>query len=84
MPYITEERRDEIEFNGVLDALDSANIKVNGDLNYILFKYCKDHIVPGYNNYKNFIGELNECITEIRRRILAPYEDLKIEENGDV
>jgi len=41
-------------------------------------------VSPSYNNYKNFCGELNECVAEIRRRILASYEDEKIEENGDV
>jgi hypothetical protein len=30
------------------------------------------------------LGELNEASEEIRRRLLQPYEDLKIEENGDV
>jgi hypothetical protein len=37
-----------------------------------------------YNNYKNFIGELNETVAEIRRRFLSPYEDSKMKENGDV
>lgn len=32
----------------------------------------------------NFCGELRESIAEIRRRILAEYEDQKIKENGDV
>jgi len=50
----------------------------------VLFKYCKDYITPSYNNYKNFLGELNECAEEIRRRLLSKYEDKKIEENGDV
>ena len=43
------------------------------------------HIVePSYNNFKNYIGELSECNCEIRRRLLAPYEDLKRLDNGDV
>jgi hypothetical protein len=41
-------------------------------------------VEPSYNNYKNFIGELNETVAEIRRRLLASYEDQKMEENGDV
>jgi len=75
-------------------------VKPNGDINYILFKYCKYHIKPSYNNYKTFMGEIynaldsismgeykneyREAAAEIRRRILGPYEDKKIEENGDV
>ena len=61
-----------------------ADVKADGDLNYILFAYCKWYVEPSYNNYKNFCAELRQCATEIERRILAPYEDLKIKENGDV
>ena len=75
-------------------------VKPNGDINYILFKYCKYHIKPSYNNYKTFMGEIynaldsismgeykneyREAAAEIRRRILSPYEDGKIKQNGDV
>jgi hypothetical protein len=61
-----------------------CNVKADGDLNYILFKYCKYHIKHSYNSLKNFCGELRQCATEIERKILANYENKKIEENGDV
>jgi hypothetical protein len=64
--------------------MEAAKVKADGDLNYILFKYCKYNVPPSYNNYKNYIGELEETIAEIRRRLLAFYEDEKIKENGDV
>jgi len=60
------------------------NIKIDGDLNYILFKFCKYYIKPSYNNYKNFCGELRQCATEIERKILGPYEDKKEHENGPI
>jgi hypothetical protein len=82
MPYVTQDKRPTLDT--LVDIMDSMGIKADGDLNYVLFKYCKNHIKPGYNNYKNFLGELNECSQEIRRRLLAKYEDKKIEENGDV
>jgi hypothetical protein len=82
MPYVRQERRQELNF--VVDSMKRADICADGDLNYVLFKFCKDTVKPGYNNYKNYIGELEETIAEIRRRFLAPYEDKKIEENGDV
>ena len=82
MPYIKPISRP--EFDPVVDLMVKLGVKVDGDLNYILFKFCKYHIKPSYNNYKNYIGELSECSAEIRRTILAPYEDTKIEENGDV
>ena len=82
MPYVKQERRPELDL--VIDKMESAGVKADGDLNYILFKYCKYNIPLNYNSIKNYIGELNETVAEIRRRLLAPYEDTKIEENGDV
>ena len=82
MPYIEKERREELDY--VLEQMVRARITADGDLNYLLFAYCKHFIPKSYNSLKNFVGELEECATEIRRRILAPYEDDKIAENGDV
>lgn len=82
MPYIKQEKRDALD--RIVSDMWAADIKADGDLNYLLFAYCKRCINPSYNNYKNFIGELNECVTEIRRRLLANYENSKIIENGDV
>lgn len=82
MPYVTQDKR--AKLNEIIDLMRQHGIKADGDLNYILFTYCKRFIKPSYNNYKNYLGELNECINEIRRRLLSPYEDLKIKENGDI
>ena len=82
MPYIKQIDRPNMD--DVYEMMISAMVKANGDLNYILFKFCKYQIKPSYNNYKNFCAELRQCATEIERKILAPYEDSKIEENGDV
>ena len=81
MPYVKQERRRVL--NEIVDHM-SDHLLVNGDLNYVLYAFCKRHVTPSYNNYKNFIGELNETAAEIRRRILAEYEDEKIFEHGDV
>jgi hypothetical protein len=82
MPYIVKEFRPNLDT--LVEIMASMGIKADGDLNYVLFKYCKYHIEPGYKNYKNFLGELDECRAEIRRKLLSKYEDKKIEENGDV
>ena len=84
MPYIKKEKRP--VFDRVVDEMVSTGVKVDGDLNFILFKFCKYHVKPSYNNYKNYIGELRQCATEIERRLLAPYEDTKINdpESGEV
>ena len=82
MPYVKQERRSDL--NKVVVAMSEASVKADGDLNYILYRFCKYHVTPSYNNYKNFLGELNEAAEEIRRRLLSSYEMKKIEENGDV
>jgi len=82
MPYIKLEERPRCD--DVIKSMLANDVVVNGDLNYILFAFCKRYIKPSYNNYKNFCGELRQCATEIERKILAPYEDSKIKENGDV
>ena len=82
MPYIKQEDRSRM--NKVVDAMVKAGVNADGDLNYILYKFCKYHIIHNYNNLKNFCGELRQCATEIERRILADYEEKKRIENGDV
>ena len=82
MPYIKQNERSAMD--QIVDMMDDWGIQANGDLNYILYAFCKRHVRPSYNNYKNYCGELRQCVTEIERRILAPYEDTKIIENGDV
>jgi hypothetical protein len=80
MPYIKKEDRPSKD--RVVDVMIKENIVANGDLNYILFKYCKYYIPKSYNNLKNYCGELRQCATEIERRLLAEYENLKEKENG--
>ena len=82
MPYIKP--IDRIVMDQVIAIMEKAGVQVNGDLNYILYKFCKKNIKPSYNNYKNFCGELRQCATEIERRLLGPYEDEKIKENGNI
>jgi hypothetical protein len=82
MPYIKPENRPKMD--KVVEEMVRQKVQANGDLNYILFKYCKENVAPSYNNYKNFCGELRQCATEIERRLLSKHEDKKILEHGDV
>jgi len=84
MPYIPQEKDrkqlDEvvISFIGCGDTDDCT-----GKLNYFLFKLAK-HYGRNYKSYRDFLGELEAAKLEIYRRLVAPYEDKKIIENGDV
>ena len=82
MPYIKQEQRSDLDVL-IRDMKKLYRIEANGDLNYVLYSFCKRYVPRSYNSYKNFCGELRQCATEIERRILGSYEDEKIIENGD-
>ena len=62
--------------------MDAANIKVDGDLNYLLFKYIfgQYHYNRGKIDFITMFAELCEYIED---SILAPYEET-MKSNGDV
>jgi len=80
MPYITPEDREE-----VLPAETPAANTV-GELNYqitclvLAFLGTKPH----YTDFNGAIGALECAKLELYRRMVVPYEDTKIKENGDV
>ena len=89
MPYIKKEDREKYEacINYIVQELNKLPIeKVEGELNYIISSILKwfYRTKPKYFNYNRMIGLL-ECIKlEAYRRWVAPYEDIKMEENGDI
>lgn len=79
MPYITADRRISID-NGTRPA-------TAGELNYQLTQVIKSHWVNSPRNYatiNDIVGALEGAKAEFQRRIVAPYEDGKIRDNGDV
>ena len=79
MPYIKQ--RDRLRI-----ATDATPISA-GDLNYMITALITEYLGRKELNYQ----KINECIgvlecakLELYRRIAAPYEDQKIQENGDV
>ena len=84
MPYIKREQRD--IFRELPKDLgyrcDNA-----GELNYVFTVIVQNYLRDKGLNYQNIndcIGALEGCKLELYRRIAAPYEDTKIDENGDV
>lgn len=57
-----------------------------GELNYILTRQVDSYLGHEYNydRLNEVIGVLECAKLELYRRIVAPYEDVKIAENGDV
>lgn len=85
MPYIKKENRK--KFQGVLNEIcDNAAPKDAGELNYFLTKivhsYLNNH--EGYQAANDVMGALEGVKLELYRKVIAPYEDDKILENGDV
>jgi len=59
----------------------------SGDLNFVLTKVCLEYIEnkkESYQTYNDIVGALECCKLEMYRRAIAPYEDKKIIENGDL
>jgi hypothetical protein len=91
MPYISQEDRK--WFDG-LHACFSKNPPANaGELNYLFtllaHYYLDGKIADGkyeanYQAMNDVLGALEGCKLELYRRRVAPYEDIKIRENGDV
>jgi hypothetical protein len=87
MPYITQEDRP--QYDDVLAELigllkEKPPESVDGHLNYVVTKVIKEVYPLRYYHINKAMGVL-ECIQhEFYRRVAAPYEDTKIEQNGDV
>jgi hypothetical protein len=87
MPYIKQKKRplfdDDIE-NIVSILKEQPLMEVDGDVNYIVTSIMKKLYAPRYFNFNRAIGVLESIKLEFYRRAVAPYEDIKIKENGDV
>jgi uncharacterized protein DUF6899 len=81
MPYIPQERRDEILFTG-------TQPQTSGELNFQFTTAAKQYITArgglSYAVINDIIGALEGCKLEFYRRVAVPYENKKIAENGDV
>lgn len=84
MPYIDQEAREKLVQGGLPDG--------PGELNYTLTKIVDAYLCRlserdgrlRYAHLNEAIGTI-ECVKqELYRRVAAPYEDVKIDEAGDV
>lgn len=94
MPYIPTEKRD--NYNPSIDHLAwllndlPDNDELSGDMNYVLFRLARllcNKESGGKHKYARMAvvrSALLEARDEFHRRVMVPYEDNKIELNGDV
>lgn len=79
MPYISKSRRTALEPSGKPETA--------GELNYAVTRLVDRYLSEKglrYQNINEAIGVLECAKLELYRRIAAPYEDKKIQEEGDV
>ncbi len=87
MPYIKQNDRPQIDklIKPVVEYLKSRPVEAqDGDLNYLVTKIVKKVYPKKYFHYNRAIGVLTAIKDEFYRRVVAPYENEKIKENGDV
>ena len=93
MPYIKQDFRDEIEDTTNFIRLVTYFVTVKNDqdacgmLNYIIYTLVRTRMIvkgKGYFFFAWVVGTLICAILEIYRRLVAPYEEEKIKENGDI
>lgn len=84
MPYITEERKSELQKS--INSILSEPLSI-GDVNYIITMIVQKYIYNlgiNYSVLNEVIGVLECAKLELYRRLVSVYEDNKIKENGDV
>ena len=85
MPYIKSE--DKKKFHSFENVLNEIRIGVAGELNYLITLLVQSYLHQNGHRYakmNDVVGALECAKIEFYRRLAAPYEDKKIEENGDV
>lgn len=87
MPYIKKEQRPAIDelVKPLIEHIKSLSIEEqDGSINYAVTKLIK-HIYPQkYFHYNRALGMLTAIKLELYRKLVGPYEDSKISENGEV
>lgn len=83
MPYIDKNKRHNIELLFGIDSL----IFDPGELNYLITRFVDEFVKrkgEKYSVFNEVVGVLECCKLEYYRRMVAPYEEKKKKQNGDV
>jgi len=86
MPYIKPEMRK--KYQPILDSIEAAFVDgiTPGELNYLISKICLTYVTRkglSYTFLNDIMGVLSSCSKEFYRRVVAPYENEKVIQNGD-
>lgn len=81
MPYIKQKDRNDLIVRAIRFA------QTPGELNYQITTLLNEYRFPeklSYQKINDILGALEGAKLEFYRRVAAPYENDKIEQNGDV
>ncbi len=84
MPYIQQDRRD--VFDRALNEL-ALEVRNEGELNYCIYKLSRliiSRTGKSYSSLSMCSSAMEHAKLEWYRKVVAPYEDEKIGENGDI
>jgi hypothetical protein len=87
MPYIGQDKRPPIDekLAPLIAYFKSLPMEEqDGAINYSVTRILKAIYPPRYFNFNRALGVLSAITQEYYRRVVGPYEDKKIKENGDV
>ena len=82
MPYIKQEDRKKFDVKKLAKEIESC-----GELNYVLTMICKEYLgkrVYSYKDLNEIMGAIECCKLEFYRKVISSYEEVKIDENGDL
>lgn len=89
MPYIKKKQREIVdtaidELLQKISCLQNEGVQYDGVINYCITRIMKAFYGGSYQSLNAGVGVL-ECVKlELYRRVVAPYEDTKLRENGEV
>jgi hypothetical protein len=82
MPYIKDKKR--MILNHDIESL-VETIKDNSQMAYVIYKLIKVYYArPPWDDMSDALKVLEDVKLEYYRRVMVPYTDKKIAENGDV
>lgn len=89
MPYINQKTREAID-PFLLPLMDELKEHTSGSLSYCIYKMMNDWVTYGgkwtvadYDLHAMVFGAASLAVDEYRRRLIDPYENDKLEVNGD-
>jgi hypothetical protein len=85
MPYL--KKADKNKLSKIVKAIKATPVSTAGELNFLITSLIHEYLKTqglNYQHINDIVGALDGAKVEFQRRIVGPYEDLKIQDNGDV